>query len=95
MRATETTDVEVALVALRKRCERAKLPARDIKDIEERCRDALAGLVRQGRELSAMGSQMHVRREIAGQGCLVEIRFQTGGKKSMLQRFTDAFLRVK
>ena len=94
VRATETTDVEVTIAALRKRCQRAKLPKQDIQNIGEQCRDVLVSLVRQGRELREMGSQMHVRREIVGEGYSVEVRFQAGNNRSMLQRFTDALLRV-
>ena len=94
MWATETTNIEAKVAALRKRCEQAKLPIGDIQSIEEQCRDVLARLARQGHEVSEMGSQMHVRREIAGEEYTVEIRFQAGSKRSMLQRLTDSLLRV-
>ena len=94
VRATETTDVEATIVALRKRCQRAKLPKRDINNIEQQCRDALFCLVNQGRELRELGSQMHVKREIVGEGYSVEVTFQAGKRRSMLQRFIDALRRV-
>lgn len=92
--ATETTNIEAKVATLRKRCERAELPSSDIQSIEEQCRDVLACLTSQGREVSKMGSQMHVRREIAGEGYTVEVRFQAGSKRSVLQRLADSLLRV-
>ncbi len=92
--ATETTNIEAKVAALRKRCERAQLPNSKIENIEEQCRDVLVCLASQGREVGEMGSQMYVRREIAGEGYMVEVRFRTGSKRSMLQRLADFLLGV-
>lgn len=92
--ATETTNIEAKIGALRKRCEHAQLPSSEIQSIEEQCRNVLVCLASQGREVGEMGSQMHVRREIAGEGYTVEVRFQAGSKRSMLQRLADFLLGV-
>jgi hypothetical protein len=90
IRADEDTDVDATVADLCAQCERAGLAANATEMILGQARAALAELVDCGRQLSAIGSQMHVAREVVGDGFLVKLIFRAGDQRTLFQRLLDA-----
>ena len=89
--ATEKTSVEAAAADLRARCERGRLPPQDTAVIVEQTAAALHSFMKRAEELGSTGCRMHVVREFAGEGYLVKIRFDAGGRRTVLQKLMDVF----
>ena len=89
VRATEETDVEAVVSSLQARCDHAGLSSHDTAVIAGQALQTLDSLVQRGRELGSLGSQMHVRREISGEGYSVKIIFRTGDRRNLFQRVMD------
>ena len=89
IRATEKTDVEATVADLRVRCERADVPSHDTSMIVEQTAETLRSFMKRVEELGSAGSQMHVAREIAGEGYSVKIIFDTGSRRTALQKLTN------
>jgi hypothetical protein len=91
LRATADTDVDAALADLRVQCSRAGLAALKTELIIAEVRMVLEQLVARGKELAALGSQMHVRREIAGQKFSVRLVFDEKKRRSLIEHLLSIF----
>lgn len=89
IRATEKTDVETTVADLRIRCERAHIPSHDTATIVEQTAETLHSFMKRGEELGSTGSQMHVVRNIAGEGYLIKIIFDTSNRRTAVQKLMD------
>jgi hypothetical protein len=90
VRANEASDVETTVADLRARCETAGLAGPATEMIVHQARAVLGELVQRGRQLASMGSQLHVSREVAGDGYLIKLVFRAGDRRSSFQRLLDA-----
>jgi hypothetical protein len=87
IRATEETDIELEVGKLRAEIHRSGLSSAVADLILHQVRVTLTELVQRGREIAAVGSQMTVDRQIAGEGYSVRIAFSAGkSKSSFIQR---------
>jgi hypothetical protein len=89
--ATERTDVEAEVTALRANCERAGLAPTLIDLLTTQFREVLALLVESGKELASTGSNMNASREVSGDGYSIKLVFGAGSRRSFLLRMIDAF----
>jgi GH35 family endo-1,4-beta-xylanase len=89
VRANENSDIETTVACLRARCESAGLASHVTEMIVHQARTVLESLVERGRQLSSIGSQMHVAREVAGDGYQVKLVFRAGDRRSSFQRLLD------
>lgn len=64
----------------------AGLADRSLDDLDSQLHQALDPLVHRGRELRALGSRLHVERQIDGPGYLVTIIFRVGERPSLFSR---------
>jgi len=78
LRASERTDVQGELAALRQRAQRKGLTPAQVSSMEDQVGEALQTFVERGEALVAGGSQMSVDKTVAGTGFKVQISFQTG-----------------
>jgi hypothetical protein len=90
--ASESSDVEGALAPLRAQCARAELSPMLADAIYRQTSDVLSNLMERGKQLASMGSQMHVTREIAGEGYSIKLVFGAGAPRSVLSRLTGGLL---
>ena len=78
VRASERTDVQGELCALRLRAERKGFTPAQVSSMVDQVGEALQTFVERGQALVAGGSQMSVDKTVAGTGYKVKISFQTG-----------------
>ena len=90
IRATEKIDVDATIADLRLRCERANISLRDTVTIVEQTAETLRSFMRRVEELGSTESQMHVVREITGEGYLIKIILSTSNRRTGLQKLLDA-----
>ncbi len=90
IRADENTNVEAAIADLRIQCERAGLTLPVSEMVAAQTQMVLAPLVERGRQLAAMGSRMHVTREVSGAGFSVKVDFRANVRRGFLERLTDS-----
>jgi len=85
------TDVEVVVSRLRTKCADAGLAPLLSDVLLNQTREVLSSLVEQGRRISAVGSQMEVTRDLAGDGYSIRLIFREGVRRSFLQKLIDRF----
>jgi len=88
--ATESTDLPVAVSELRAKCMRGGLDASSTEQVVDQVTDVLAQLLERGKQLASLGSQMRVVREITADDYSVKLVFQTGGRRTFLQRIRSS-----
>lgn len=95
VRATEETNVEIAVADLRADCEHEGLTPVLTDLVTAQTRDLLEQLIQRGKQLASSGSQMQVTRGLSGEGYSVKLMFQTGvqHRRSFLARMLDSLLR--
>lgn len=89
LRANEETDVEATITGLCTQCDDAGLAAHTTEAIADQARAVLQELVERGRQLTVVGSQMHVTRDLAGDGYLIRLIFRAGDRRTIMQRLMD------
>jgi hypothetical protein len=82
----ENSNVEAALSALRSECSRASLPSQETETLTKEVGDVLTQLVDRGKQLRAIGSQMHVTRDISGNRYAIKIVFSINERRTFFQR---------
>jgi hypothetical protein len=78
------------LSELRTNCARASLEQAKTDLLVAQTRQILVPLIERGRQLAAIGSQMRVVRDVAGEGYSLKIIFGTGHRRGFLQRLLNA-----
>ena len=89
VRASENTDVEDVVADLRIRCDRAGLDSQVAELVVSQSQAVLAELVERGRQVASVGSQMHMTREISGDGFAINLIFRAGDRRTFFQRLMD------
>jgi hypothetical protein len=89
VRANESTDVEAAADRLREQCVAAGITTPMANLIAAQTRELLASLVSRGKQLAAQGSQLRVKRELAGDQYLVRIVFGAGESRRLWEKIFD------
>lgn len=90
IRADEKTNVESAISELRSKCVGSSLEPSVIDLLLSQSREILGPLVERGTQLAAMGSQMHVTREIVGSGYAITLIFRIGDNRSFFGKLFDS-----
>ena len=80
--ATERTDVEAEVTALRANCERAGLAPTLVDLLTTQFREVLEQLVESGKQLASTGSKMNAGREVSGDGYSIKLVFGTARQRS-------------
>lgn len=89
LRATEQTDVPSTTAKLRSEAASAGLSETDVDSLVSQVDEFLDPLVRRGKELSAVGSHVHVERKIEGAGYSIAVVFGVGERPSLLSRLVN------
>ncbi len=90
IRADENSDADALVASLRGQCERAGMLAPIPELVATQAREVLVPLVERGREVAGLGSQMHVTREISGEGFSIKLVFRANDRRSLWVRLIDA-----
>jgi hypothetical protein len=89
IRATEDSDPDTESAKLRAAFVSDGHPQFVADSATSQVRSLLRDLVDRGRQLKAVGSQMHVTRKIEGDGYRVELIFRVGDRRGLFERFID------
>jgi hypothetical protein len=84
--ATERTEVDATLVALRQVCAQANISEQQSAIIINHVREVLQQLIDRGKQLAAMGSQMRVTRDVTGSGYAIRLAFSANTRTSFFER---------
>lgn len=84
--ATEHTDVDAEVAALKSACVDARLTPQLCDLVASEVGAVLRQLVDRGKQLAAMGSQMNVTKEVTGTGYSIKLSFSANERPSFLQR---------
>jgi hypothetical protein len=87
--ATVDTDVKKEATRLRERCAAAGLDPPSADLLVTQASDILNALVNQGRRIADVGSQMEVKRELAGEGYFIRLVFTQGVRKGRFKRLLE------
>ena len=93
IQADENTDIEATVSSLRAKCKAAGLGEPSIDLIATQIRATLTQLVERGQELSRIGSQINVTREVSGDGYSVRLIFGAGGRRTFIEKLLALFKR--
>lgn len=86
----ERTDMADVIQDLDQRASEAGVAPEEVDECLAQVRVALEPLLTRGRQLHALGSQMHVERKVRGTSYDVTIEFRIGVRKSRLSRLLGA-----
>jgi hypothetical protein len=86
---TAATDVEAVVSRLRSKCAEVGLTPATTDLVLSQTREIISALVEQGRRIAAVGSQMEVARDIAGDGFSIKVIFREGIRQSFFERIID------
>ena len=86
IRADEHTDVDAEISMLQKHCQEARLPVEESEVITRDVGSLLRDFVDRAKQLSAIGSQMRVVRDIRGNGYSVRLVVSANEKRSLTQK---------
>lgn len=89
LHVTTATDVDAVVSRLRAKCADAGLAPVLAEPVLIQTRELLSALIEQGRRIAAVGSQMRVTRELAGDGYSIKVIFSEGDRRSFLEKFFD------
>jgi hypothetical protein len=90
--ATEASDLESEVSALRVKCDRAGLSSITTDLLTKQVGIVLQELIANGRKLSALGSHMEATREIVDADYSVTLQFGTAPRRSWIQRLMGSLL---
>lgn len=93
IRATEKTDIEKEVSDLQSQCDHVGLSSSDVALIISQTEQTLISAVARTRGLGSSGSQIHLKREISGEGYSVKIIFRPSSHKGFIQSVIDALWR--
>lgn len=85
------TDVGAVVSRLRDKCTDAGVAPMLSELLLNQTREVLTSLVEQGKRIAAVGSQMEVTRELAGDGYSIRLIFSEGIRRTFLQKLFDKF----
>ena len=84
--ADPNTNVDVVLTTLVRNSRDAGATEADTTLLAQSTSEVLRALCEQGKQLSALGSQMSVTRDVAGKGFHIRINFRSSRKRGLLAR---------
>lgn len=89
LHVTTATDVEAMVSGLRSKCADAGLAPALAETVLNQTRELLSTLVKQGGRIAAVGGQMEVTRDLAGEGYSIKVIFREGVRRGFFDRLVD------